>query len=116
MRTRREQLHLAERHVFVELAEDPVNVDAGLDQVGRHPVGHRGRVLVLEPAGVGHERHVERLGDLRGELDLEVVEQRVEDLRRAGGVTDDEVRGPEAGVVVVVVDVQDVQRRRAGRS
>ena len=52
---------------------------------------------------------VQRLGDLGRQLDAEVLVQVPDDLGRAGGAVHDEVRGAEARVVVVVVDVHDVR-------
>ena len=69
----REQLQLREGDVLVDVLEDPVDVGAGLDQVGRHPQGLRGRVRVLEAPRVGDEGDVERLGDLGRELDAELA-------------------------------------------
>ena len=49
--------------------------------------------------------------------DVEPVHQVPDDLGRAGGVRDDVVERPEAGVVVVMVDVQQVRAvaKHAGR-
>ena len=60
----REQLQLRELHRLVDVLEDPVDVGAGLDQLGGEPQRLRRRVRVLEAAGVGDEPDVERLGDL----------------------------------------------------
>ena len=87
-----------------------MDVGARLDQLRREPERLRRRVRVLEAPGVGDERDVERLRDLRGQLDVELREEVAQDLARRGGVADDEVEIAEARVVVVVVDV-DRQRR-----
>ena len=42
-----------------------LGLDALLDQLGREPMRLRRRVRVLEPAGVGVDRDVQRLGDLQ---------------------------------------------------
>ena len=89
------------------MLEDALDVRARLDQLGCEAVRLRGRVRVLEPAGVGDEPDVERLGDLGSQRDSERGEQVAHDLGRRGGIGDDEVDGAEAGVVVVMVDVDD---------
>ena len=61
--------------------------------------------------GVGHERDVQRLGDLRRERDAELAEHVCEHLARRRRVRDDEIDVAEAGVVVVVVDVDREPRR-----
>ena len=109
---RRLQLQLLEGNVLVHLVEDVVEVGAGLEQLGREPVGLRCRVGVPEAAGVGDERDVERLGDLGRQADLQLCEQITDDLARRGCVRDDQVDPREARVVVVVVDVQ--RQRHAG--
>ena len=107
----REQLQLREGDVLVDALEDTVDVGARLDELRRQPQRLRGRVRVLEAPRVGDDRDVERLGDRRGDqLDVELGEQVAEDLARRRGVPDDEVEAPEAGVVVVVVDVDDERR------
>ena len=111
----REQLELLERHALVDLAVDRGDVDAGLDQLRRHPVRAGRRVLIGEAPGVGHEADVQRLRDLRRQLDAEPGREVPDELSGAGGVLDDVVDGAEARVVVVVVDVQerlDVAQRR----
>ena len=107
----REQLELALRHALVEPPVDRVHVDAGADQVGRHLVRARAGVLVHEPAGVGDQPDVERLGDRLGQLDAEPAHQVPDHLGRARRVRHDVVDGPEARVVVVVVDVEDPRGR-----
>jgi hypothetical protein len=82
-----------------------VHVRAGLDELGREPERLRRRVRVLEAARVGDERDVQRLRDRRRELDAELAQEVADDLGRRGRVRDDEVERPEAGVVVVMVDV-----------
>ena len=66
-----EQLELRELDRLVDLLEDPVEVGAGLDELGGEPERLRCRVRVLEAAGVGDERDVERLGELRRQRDVE---------------------------------------------
>ncbi len=101
----RDQVELLDRHPLVEAAVDVVDVDPGVDQVGRHPMRGRPGVLVHEHAGVGHQADVERGRDLRGDLGAEQPGELEDDLRRARDVGVDQVDGAEAGVVVVVVDV-----------
>ncbi len=60
-----EQLQLRERDVLVDALEHPLDVGAGLDELGGEPKRLRGRVRVLEPAGVRHDGDVEGLGDRR---------------------------------------------------
>ena len=95
-----------------------MHVDPGLDQVGRHRVRPRAGVLVHEPAGVGDQPHVQRLGDLQGGLDSQALHQVPHDLGRARRLGQHVVDRAEAGVVVVVVDVDDARSRppeRLGR-
>ena len=82
-----------------------------LDQLGREPERLRGRVGVLEAAGIGDERDVERLGELRRQLDPEGGDDVAKHFsgRRRLGV--DEVEVAEARIVVVVVDVERERRR-----
>ncbi len=54
---------------------------------------------------------VQRVGDRRRQLDAERVHQIPDDLGGAGGLGVDVVDCAEAGVVVVVVDVEDVGAR-----
>ena len=70
----REQLQLGELDGLVHLLEDGVDVRAGVDELGREPKRLRRRVRVLEPSRVGDERDVQRLGQLRRELDSELGE------------------------------------------
>jgi hypothetical protein len=85
-----------------------VDVDPAVDQLGRHQVRARAGVLVHELAGVGDQADVERLGDLLRRRDAEPVHQVPQDLGRARGVRHHVVDRAEAGVVMVVVDVEDV--------
>ena len=64
-------------------------------------------VLVHEFAGVGDQADVEGRGHLLGDRRPEEDGEVVDDLRRAGGADLDQVEVAEAGVVVVVVDVDD---------
>ena len=89
-----------------------MDVGAGLDELGREPERLRRRVRVLEPPGVGDERDVERLGELRRQLDAELGENVPQNLAGRGRVGDDEVEVAEARVVVVVVDVEGERRAR----
>ncbi len=73
--------------------------------VGGDPVGVRRRVLVHELAGVGDQADVERRSHLRRDRHLQQPRQVEDDLGRAGGLDLDQVEVAEAGVVVVVVDV-----------
>ena len=56
-------------------------------------------------AGVGDERHVERLGELRRQPEAELAEHVAQDLAGRGGRRVDQVDVAEARVVVMVVDV-----------
>ena len=105
----REQLELAQRHALVEAAVDPVHVDAGGDELGGHDVGGGAGVLVHEAPGVGDQPDVERVGDRRGGLHAQAAHEIPDDLRGARGGGDDVVDRAEVGVVVVVVDVEDVR-------
>ena len=69
-------------------------------------------VRVLEPSRVGDERDVERLRQLRRELDAQLGEHVPQHLARRGRVGDDEIDAAEARVVVVVVDVKDERCER----
>ena len=101
----RQQLELLDRGVLVEAAIDVVDLHPRLDQSRGHPVGTGVGVLVHELAGVGDQRDVEGVGDLRSQLHAEQARQVVDDLRRARGFDVDQVDRAEAGVVVVVIDV-----------
>ena len=103
----RQELHLRELDALVDVLEDLVHVRARLDELRRQPQRLRGRVRVLEPPGVGDERDVERLGDVRRQLDAELAQQVADDLAGRRRVRDDEVHVAEARVVVVVIDVDD---------
>src|SRR5581483_8308843 len=105
-----EQLHLRELDGLVDLLEDVVDVGPRVDALGCEPQGLRRRVRVLEAAGIGDEGDVERLGDLRRQLDAELSEDVAQDLARGRCVGDDQVHAAEARVVVVVVDVDDELR------
>ena len=94
--------------MLVEAAVGVVDVDPGVDQLGGDPVGVGVGVLVHELAGVGDQADVERRGHLRRDLGPQQLRQVVDDLGRAGGVDVDQVDVAEAGVVVVVVDVDHV--------
>ena len=111
----REQLQLRELHRLVDVPEDTVHVGAGLDELGREPQRLRGRVRVLEPAGVGDEPDVERLGDLRRQRRRRAGRagraRSRPSTRRASTISVDVA---EARVVVVMVDV-DARARRPRR-
>jgi hypothetical protein len=104
----RDKLQLFDGDVLVEPAVNVVDVDTGLHQRGRHPVGALVGVLVHELAGVRHQADVEGVRDLRGEVDAELAGDLEHDLGGRGGLDVHEVHRPEAGVVVVMVDVQDL--------
>ena len=106
----REQLQLRELHALVDVLEDLVHVRAGLDELGGEAQRLRRRVRVLEPPRVGDERDVERLRDLRRQLDAELGQEVANDLAGRRRVRDDEVDRAEARVVVVMVDVDDERR------
>ena len=106
-----EQQQLAELDRLEHALEDLVDVGAGLDQPRGEPERVGARRAVLEPAGVGDEADVERLGDLRRDLDAEAVEDPRQDLGGRRRVAVDDVHVAEAAVVVVVVDVDDAARR-----
>jgi hypothetical protein len=59
-----------------------VDVDAGLHELGRQPQGLRGSVRVLKSPRVRDERDVERLGDLRRQIDPELAKDVADDLPR----------------------------------
>src|SRR6202012_3541109 len=105
----RQQGQLAVGHALIDVAVDLVDVDAGLDEVGGHEVSPGAGVLIHEAARVGDEPHVERVGDGAGRRHAQVVHQIPDDLGGARRLGDHEVHGPEVGVVVMVVDVEDVQ-------
>ena len=96
-------------HVLVDAAVDVVDIDADVDEIGGHQVGGAPGVLVHEAPGVGDEPDVERLGDHPGRRHAELAHEFPHDLRGARRAIGDEVDGPEARVVVMVVDVEDVQ-------
>ena len=110
----REQLQLRELDALVDALEDLVHVGARLDELGREPERLRRRVRVLEAAGIGHERDVERLCQLGRQLDSELADDVPEHLARRRRGRIDEVDVAEARVVVVMVDV-DRERRRVER-
>jgi hypothetical protein len=101
----REQLQLGELDGLVHLLKDRVDVRARVDELGREPERLRRRVRVLEPARVGDEANVERLGDRRRQRDSELVEQVTDHLGGGRGVRVDQVDVSKAAVVVMVVDV-----------
>ena len=107
-----EQLQLRELDGLVDLLEDGMDVGSRLDELRREPQRLRRRVRVLEPSRVGDERDVERLRQLRRELDAQLGEDVAQHLARRGRVGDDEVDVAEARVVVVVVDVEDERGER----
>ena len=107
-----QQLELAGLDALEHALEDLVHVDAGLDQARAQAQRRGARRAVLEAAGVGHQADVQGLGDRRGELDAQPVEDAHQDLGGRRGVAVDQVHGAEAAVVVVMVDVDD---RRAVR-
>ena len=102
----RDQPQLLDRHVLVEPPVGVVDVDPGVDQLGRHPVGVGVGVLVHEFAGVGDQPDVERHRHLGVDRHPQHVGDVVDDLGGAGGLRRDQVDVAEARVVVVVVDVQ----------
>src|SRR5439155_22477542 len=58
-----EELDLSQRHVLVEAPKDAVYVHPEVEELSRHSMCAGGRVLVLEPPGVGH------LCDIEGPVD-----------------------------------------------
>ena len=82
-----------------------MDVGPRLDELRCEPKRFRRRVRVLEATRVGDERDVERLRDLRRQLDVEFAEEVAQHFAGRRRVRDDEVDLPEAGVVVVMVDV-----------
>ena len=91
-----------------------MDVCARVDQLGRQAQCFRSRIRVLEAAGVRDQRDVERLRDLWRDLEAELREDVAQHLPRRGCVRNDQVDGPEARVVVMVVDI-DYQRRALQR-
>ena len=110
-----EELQLRKLNVLIDPLENAIDVCPRLDEISRKTKRLRRRLRVLEPAGIGDERDVQRLGDLRREREVELVEHVGEDLPGRGRIRDDEVDVPEARVVVVMVDVDD-ERRRVDRA
>ena len=110
----RQQLQLRELDRLVDTAEDALDVDAGLEQLGSEPKRLRRRVRVLKAPRVGDERDVDRLGELRRQRHAQLGEQVAHDLAGRRGVGDDAVDLAEARVVVVVVDVDDERAPAAG--
>ena len=104
-----QQRELAVGHALVHAAVDLVHVDPSRDQVGRHQVRPRSGVLVHEATGVGDETDVERLRDVQRGLHPEPLHEVPHDLGRARRLGQHVVDGAEPGVVVVVVDVDDVR-------
>ena len=88
-----------------------MDVDSSFDELGRESKRLWRCVRVLEAAGVGDERDVERLGDLRCQVDVELEEDVADDLAGRRRVSDDEVDLPEPCVVVVVVDIERERNR-----
>ena len=102
----REELELRELDRLVDALEDAVDVDAGLDELGREPERLRRRVRVLKSPRVRDERDVERLRDLRRQIDPELAKDVADDLAGGRRTGNDEVDLGELGVVVVVIDVE----------
>jgi hypothetical protein len=94
---------------LVDALEDRVDVGARLDELRGEPQRLRRRVRVLEAPGVGDERDVEGLRDLRRQLDPSSREDVPQDLAVEDAVGRS-VAVAEARVVVVVVDVEDERR------
>src|SRR5215475_7714586 len=99
------ELQVRQRHTFVDLLRGVPGIHARTQQASREVVRLRSRVRVPEAPRVGHQRDVDRLGDLPGQLDAELVEDPRGDLPGRRGPVEDEVDRPEARVVVVVIDV-----------
>ena len=78
----REQLQLGELNGLVDALEHAVDVGSGLHELRREPERLRRGVRVLEAAGVGDEGDVERLGDVRGQLDVQFAEEIAKHLAR----------------------------------
>ena len=103
----REELELRELDRLVDALEHAVDVDARLDELRRQPQRLRRGVRVLEAARVGDERDVERLGDLRRQLDAPArggCRGRSRPSTTPPGTT--RLIFAEPRVVVVVVDVE----------
>ncbi len=103
----REQLQLCELHRLVHALEHTLGVGTCLEQFGREPQCLRRRVRVLKPPGIRDEPRVERLGDIGCQSDAEPGEHVRQHLGRRRSLGDDEIRGSEARVVVMVVDVHE---------
>src|SRR5207244_2185964 len=82
------------RHV--ELLEPGVHVRARVDELRRETQCLRRRVRVLETPGVGDEGDVERLRDLRRQLDAELCEDVPQHLPGRRRARDDQVDVAEA--------------------
>ena len=89
-----------------------MHVGAGLHELRGQAQRLGCRVRVLKAAGVRDERDVERLGDVRGELDVQLVEEVAQHLAGRRSVVDDQIDLAEPRVVVVVVHV-DRERHAA---
>jgi hypothetical protein len=87
----RDEVELLDWDALVQAPVDVVDVDPGLDQLGRHAVGVRARVLVHEAARVGHNRDVEGRRDVGRDLSAQEPREPVEDLGGARGARVDEV-------------------------
>ena len=87
-----------------------MEVGARLDELGGQPERLRSRVRILEAAGVGDERDIERLRELRRQRHTELGEDIPKHLSCRRRVGDDEVDVAEAGVVVVMVDIERERR------
>ena len=59
-----------------------MDIGPGLDELCSEPECLRRGVRVLEAAGIRDERDVERLGDIRRQLDIELAEQVAQHLSR----------------------------------
>ena len=109
-----EKLELRELDGLVDALEDGVEIGARVDELGGEPERLRSRVRVLEAAGVGDERDVERLRELRRQRHPELGENIPKHLSGRRRVGDDEVDVAEAGVVVVMVDIERERRASDG--
>ena len=117
----RQKLQLRELHRLVDVLEDPVDVGARFDELGRQAERLRRRVRVLEAAGVGDETDVKRLRDLAASGRRRARGGCPDHLGGRRRVGDEQVDVAEAGVVVMVVDVDHELRaidglRALGRS
>ena len=100
------QFEAAERLFVVGLRIDRADIHPAADQIGGHFIGLGGGGRILERAGVGGNRDVDRIAGLGRQRQIERGDQIVEDLAggRAGGIDQVEIAVFRVGNVVVDVE------------